>query len=94
MEELGTADGALKPGTMVGGVVDEWFIADRIKPGKRPLYVLRDLDTGRTRRLRGEEVVGLIRVARRHGLPVVMPRDPWRDETEKPYSLEKGGEPE
>lgn len=66
--------------TMVGGVVDRFVIADRVKPGKRWLYVLRDPRTDETRRLRGEEVVRLIRTARLRGLSVVMPGQPWRDE--------------
>jgi hypothetical protein len=66
--------------TMVGGVVGRFVIADRVKPGKRWLYVLRDLDRDEIRHLRGEEVVRLARTARLSGLAVVMPCTPWRDE--------------
>jgi hypothetical protein len=66
--------------TLVGGRVADWSICDRVRPGRRWLYVLVHASSGDIKRLRGHEVVRLVRQARLHGLAVQMPRMPWRDE--------------
>jgi hypothetical protein len=65
---------------LVGAQIGNWLVKARAKPAKRWVYVAFNRKTGQTKGLRGFEVVRLARQARSTGLPVVMPREPWRDE--------------
>lgn len=80
--------------TLVGGMVGDWIITDREKPGKRWFYVLAHTLNGDIKRLRGYEVVRLARQATIDGVAVVMPREPWRSAsnlTSDPTREREGG---
>lgn len=73
------ADADDKADALVGAVTGRWTVVARSKPGARAFYVLRNR-AGEVRRLRGYEVVRLVRAARANGETVVMPGAQWRDE--------------
>lgn len=68
--------------SLVGAVVGDFYIKDRIKPGKRWRYVARNTRTGRDVFLQGYELVRAVRQTISNGGVVVMPSTPWRDERE------------
>lgn len=63
-----------------GAQVGHWHVLGRTRPGKRWLYVVEDVRTRETRRLRGYEVARLARAARIAGETVLMPEQPWSDQ--------------
>jgi hypothetical protein len=69
-----------EPLTLVGAVIGDLYVSDRVRPGKRSLYVVRDAKTGKDCYLRGYELVRKARETVRNGGVVVMPRVPWQDE--------------
>lgn len=66
--------------TLVGAVVGDFYIKDRIKPGKRWRYVAHNTRTGRDVFFRGHELVRQVRQTVRNGGVVIMPNEPWRTE--------------
>ncbi|HSX68458.1 hypothetical protein [Nocardioides sp.] len=66
--------------SLVGAVVGDFFIKDRVKPGKRWLYVAHNARTGREIRFQGYQLVRLVRETVKDGGWVIMPNSPWRDE--------------
>lgn len=66
--------------SLVGATIGNLQVTDRVKPGARWQYAVLDARDGRTRFVRGYELVRAARNAVANGLPVVMPNEPWRDE--------------
>jgi hypothetical protein len=66
--------------TLVGAVIGDWHVEDRIRPGKRWRYVLRNGRTGRAIYLQGYELVRQVRATVKNGGTVTMPAEPWRSE--------------
>lgn len=64
--------------SLVGASIGNVRVVGRWKPGKRWLYVIEV--PGQTKNVRGYELVRVARSAAANGLPVVMPRQPWRTE--------------
>lgn len=67
---------------LVGAVIGNLYVMERVKPGKRWLYRCHDSTNHEIRALRGYELVRLAKEASRHGLSVIMPRTPWIDHEE------------
>lgn len=63
----------------LGDGVCDLRVTDRVRPGKRWLYVVEDTRDGQVRHVWGSTLVRLARAARRHGVRVVMLGEPWRD---------------
>lgn len=68
--------------TLVGAVVGDYYIKDRIKPGKRWRYVAHNTRTGKDMFLQGYELVRQVRQTVRNGGVVIMPSTPWINEEE------------
>lgn len=64
--------------TLVGAIVGDFCVRDRIFTGKRWRYVAQNVNTGRDHYLRGYELVRQVRATIRNGGVVVMPNEPWR----------------
>ena len=66
--------------SLVGAVVGDFYVKDRIKPGKRWRYVAHNTKNGRDVFLQGYELVRAVRQTVTNGGVVIMPSAPWRDE--------------
>lgn len=75
--------------SLVGGVIGDWIVLDRVRPGSRWIYRCRHRVTGHVAAHRGHELVRLARAARLGGHAVVMPGAPWRDESASPQSSDR-----
>lgn len=65
--------------SLVGAVVGDFDVLERVKPGKRVRYRCRNRRNGREHYLQGYELVRQVRATVRHGGTVLMPREPWID---------------
>ncbi|MCX6402193.1 MAG: hypothetical protein NTX33_19950 [Propionibacteriales bacterium] len=65
---------------LVGAVIGDWFVNERVKPRHRWVYLATNRQSGVTKGFQGCQLVRLARAARLSGLPVVLAR-PWRDES-------------
>jgi hypothetical protein len=66
-------------GSLVGALLGNLTVTERKRTeAGRWVYLEHDAGTGRVRALRGYELVRVARRCARSGLPVVMPRQPWR----------------
>lgn len=79
MVRAGETEGA-EACSLVGAVIGDWIVLDRVRPGSHWTYRCRHRTTGQVTGHRGHELVRLARAARLGGLPVVMSGAPWRDE--------------